>query len=285
MRLIRFSLPFLYIVIFNHPSVAQGTYQIPHSTENSKPIIDSAAITDWADLLWSEPVINTNGKYFMYPIDNLPVGRSTLVIKETKGPWKKEIIGADRGFFSGNGQKAIFQKADSLFIVQPGSENAKVISNLMMYRRPTGDNVKWIAYQIKGVPNEVILHNLFTGKEQRFGNVAEYQFDRNGKAFLLKTRINDGSEIAEELRWIDLVNIKDWNVWKRKIERDQPIRTFGYQFDEKAQQLVFVTDSKINEETTNTIWYYREGMDSAVMKVANISDGTDKGMILANEAP
>ncbi len=43
------------------------------SLQSQKPIIDSLAVAEWPSLGYT-PIISNDGKYFLYTVENLPVG-------------------------------------------------------------------------------------------------------------------------------------------------------------------------------------------------------------------
>ncbi len=252
----------------------------PVSTIPSKPPIDSAAIANWADLLWSEPSITPDGKYFMYPIDNLPAGGKTLVIQSTQNEWKKEFVGAEKGFFSGDSKKAVFKTADSLFILSLGKDKVMSIEGVTSYKSPKEGAGQWLAYVTK--TNELTLQNLFTDKKLQYQNVWEYQFNNAGRALLMKKKIKKDSAISESVEWITLPTNKQYTVWQTTNDKEYSASHFS--FDEAGQQLVFIVQNKSNNTPANTIWYYKEGAE-AIEKVNDQTPGMDSGMTVSPSAP
>lgn len=252
------------------------------STVISKPPIDSAAIANWADLLWSEPTISANGKYFMYQIDNLPAGNHTLVVQETEGSWKKEFVGAEKGFFSPDSKQAVFKSNDSLYLLLLGANNPVMVLGVNGYKRPAVNDVPWLAYEVKGSQgSDVVLHNLVTGKEQRYQNVREYQFDKNGKVLLVKRNQPKEGAATEVVQWINLSGNKVYTVWQAEDKK----RASRFQFDDQGKQLVFIVENNTNGKIANEVWHYKEGIDKAIAKVTDQSAGIDSGMIVSNITP
>ena len=91
----------------------------------SKPVIDSAAINHWPSLGWSRAISN-DGKYFMYSVDNNPVGSNTLIIRSTENSWQKEFVGIGTGVFSGDSKEFIFKNVDTLFFLFLGKKDKRL---------------------------------------------------------------------------------------------------------------------------------------------------------------
>jgi dipeptidyl aminopeptidase/acylaminoacyl peptidase len=256
----------------------------PSSTIISKPPIDSAAIANWADLLWSEPVISDNGRYFMYPIENLPAGSKTLVIQSTEGPrWKKQFIGANRGFFSSDNKLAVFKSNDTLYLLSLGKDKITAIPDVISYRKPSDADNKILAYRLNGVSKELVLRHLSTGKEQRYKNVADYELDAKGNAIVIKYKIPSVAATSERVEWFSLVDNKTCTIWQSPDDKQSSASRFS--FDDQGKHLVFIVEDKTTSPSNNQIWYYKEGMQTAIVKVTNQTTGIDSGMIVSDKSP
>ncbi len=246
-----------------------------------KPIIDSLAVANWP-YLTNDPVISTDGNYFVYTIDNQPVSNRTLVIQSTNNEWKKEFVGASFCTITNGNKQAIFQSEDTLKLLSLGSSITNVIKSIDNYKQPAVNKGKWIAYQPKDLVNAVMLRNLLTGKEQRFDSVADYSFDDTGNVLLLKTSIIKNDNKTESLQWVDLRNNRITRFWTA-TRGDQ--RITRYNFDKTGMQLAFLVEDRDKNTLENSIWYYSPDMDKAVVKVPNQSSGIVKGLTIANDAP
>jgi dipeptidyl aminopeptidase/acylaminoacyl peptidase len=254
---------------------------VPASTIVTKPVIDSAAIANWVDLSQSEASITADGKYFMYLINNLPVGRNTLAIQSTENSWKREFIEATMGFFSDDNKLVVFKSWDSLYILSLINDKWTVIPNVDSYKTPRSAIGKWLAYLTKN--KELILLNLLNRKEQRYQNIAEYQFSDNGKVLLIKSRIKTENITSEDIEWIDLTTNKTYSIWSTPDNTLSVASSF--QFDDETKKLVFLVQDKKNNQSKYSIWYYKEGMPKAIEKLTNETPGISKGMIITNSAP
>lgn len=256
--------------------------QLPEALK-SKPPIDSAAIADWADLLWSDPVLSSDGNYLMYSIENLPPGNSTLVIQSTQNGWKKQFIGAERGFFTKDCKQAVFKRNDTMFLQKLGEVKIELITNVESYRKPAKDGGQWLACQRRTNNQELMLKNLLSGKEEKFPWVTEYLFDNNGRVLLIKTKKSDSSSKSESIRWINLSGNKRFTIY---TSTDNIVAAASrFQFDEAGNQLIFIITKKSNKESENKIAYYKPGLDSSIVLVTNVTTGIDSTMVISNSAP
>lgn len=247
-----------------------------YTSNFSKPPIDSAAIANWADLLWGEPSVTPDGKFFMYPIQNIPVGSSTLVLQATEGAtWKKEIIGVERAVFSGDSKQAIYQKGDTLFFQPLGKANGSYVTGVVSYSQPSTDPGQWLGYQLRR-DNELVIRNLYTGNEDHYISVIDYSLDKTGSVVMIKTK----SSNLEQLRWINLLTNEISLVWQSDSSTAS-----RYQFDEQGRQLVFLVKKKAADRQLNSIWYYKKGSAGAIEKVNDHTPGIDSGMIVGSSAP
>ncbi len=247
------------------------------SAFSQKPSLDTSILGKFPYL--DKPSISNDGKYVSYIINKQPLNSQTLVVQSTEGSWKKEFIGANAGFFSGNSKQYVFKSKDSLCFLTAGGTKIEYFPGLLSYMQPGyagsykgGD---WLAYQVKD-NKRLFLKNLLTGKEQQFDFVTEYAFEGNGKALVLKSTTENKNN---ELIWVNLSNNKTKVIWS-----SGNAKVSGYKFDKDVRQIVFSVQKIGNPPeivSSNSIWYYREGMDKAVVRVDNHSAGIDKGSFIS----
>jgi dienelactone hydrolase len=267
---------FFVIILLSIPVLCQTAAP---SIIPSKPIIDSAAVANWYDLHDSQTSISTDGKYFMYSIENLPAGSSTLVIQSTENEWKKKFVGAEKGFFSDDSKLAVFKNGDSLFTLSLPKDKILGIANVASYKTQGKGARQRLVYLTK--TNELIVQNLFTGKKKQFTNVSEYQFDNSGRVLLLNKNIKKDNIISESIELVNMSTGNVYSVWQTSNGKERMASRFS--FDETGKQLVFIVQDKIKGDPSNTIWYYREG-GKAIEKVSNQTVGIDSGMFLSRSA-
>ncbi|MEP7374615.1 MAG: prolyl oligopeptidase family serine peptidase [Chitinophagaceae bacterium] len=267
-----FSAALFFCYLFTEAQDKAGTF---------KPVIDSSAIDNWADLASSNTIISKNGRYFIYSISNKPAGDETLIIQSTNGSWKKEIIGTQDGFFSDDNRQAIFKKNDTLCFQQLGSDSIKLITGVFALKQPNNVKGKLLAYRLKKT-NELIVRNLNSGKEQKFGEVEDFHFENNGNILLFNTKNVNG---YESLHWVNLKTGISNIIWSNNEASSKDVFTSSYSFDEQANQLVFIVRDKNVGKGSASIWYYRAGSDRATMQISNQSLGTDSGLVIGLPGP
>jgi hypothetical protein len=246
-----------------------------HSPFNKthKQYVDFNAIDNWIGIgNNSDLSISNDGKYFSYSIENKSTQtHERLVLQSILNTWKKEFAALSKGFFSEDSKQFIYQNKDSLCFVQLGDNQCTYVKGIISYRNV--DNGKWLVWQLKNNRNTTVLLNLSTGHEMQFDSVTDFTVHSKGKALILKM----GNTV---LRYVDLENemIKDIGTWT-----NNDVILSNYSFDTSGKQLVFLVQDK---QLQNTVWYYKEGMEKAVVKLKNQSSSlqqaefTDNGQYL-----
>lgn len=266
-RLLLFS-----VLLFPFFAPAQ-TSKLSKPPSVSKPPIDTTAIFNWP-YLNNDCAISPNGNYIMYRIFNQPRGRNTLVLQSTNDTsWKKQMVDAASACFSSDEKQAVYSKDDTLFFLSLPTGQVKTVTGVKSYRQPRVEKGTWLAYQLKGDAKETVLLNLVTGEEQRFTSVDDYSFSDNGRTLLIK----QNNQTIASLQWVNLETKKASTIWT-----GQPgMQLIGYNFDLAGDQLVFITKT----QTGNTIWYYRDGINSAAEKINNRTEGIASGLQISADTP
>jgi dipeptidyl aminopeptidase/acylaminoacyl peptidase len=262
---------FLIILIFIYSIVPTFGQDLSKSSDKSP--IDMASLDHWP-YLDNHPVISNDGNYARYLMVNYPAGGNTLVITGTHNSWKKEFVikeGRLDAFFSGDSKQLIFSKADSLYLVRLGKGQHKVVTHVSSFKQPKTGNKNWMAYQLSNPKKELVLLNLLNGKEQRFSAVNHYDFNDIGNALLV---IKDSSNT---LQWLNLSTGITHTIWT--TENGGTVT--NYNFDSEGKQLVYTVKEKIETKEINTIWYYKEGMIKAKIKVQDQTAGIEPGLSVA----
>jgi dipeptidyl aminopeptidase/acylaminoacyl peptidase len=228
-----------------------------------KPPLDSNAICHWPSL-GNCLKISNDGNYFLYNINNQPIGSNTLLIQSTDNLWRKEFINIGNGFLSGDSKKAIFKNGDTLFFLTLGTNLQSYVTNVNAFAWPRYGNGDWIAYQLK---NELVLYNFQSNKEQRFSNVIGYSFDDRGNNIIVNTEIERDSIHTNTLQLVDLLNWKVNDVWSSIGTLSQISTLKKYVFDADGNQIAFTITENKSSGVTNSIWYFKKGMPNAIMKV------------------
>ncbi|SEW39199.1 Dipeptidyl aminopeptidase/acylaminoacyl peptidase [Chitinophaga sp. YR573] len=228
------------------------TFQ-PH-LKAQKPVIDSFAIHHWVSLGDDNAVaISNDGLYVAYVIQNQPLYSNTVVVQDIAGTWKKEFPGALAGIFSKDSKQYVFISKDSLCFLPVGAEHPRIEKGVTAYQYPYLAKGEWITWYKRG---ELIAYNLLTGKQLRYPSVKDYLLTRNGKALLLKTAAG-----------LDLVNLSSGEL--KHICNDTLVN--NYTVDDSGTQIAFIISGEL--------WYYKTGMDKAVLKAA----GRQSGLIIEGQ--
>ena len=126
---------------------------------------------------------------------------------------------------------------------------------------------------------DLILRKLETGEEKTFLNVAEFYFNKTGEKLLLKISINakDSSGKAAVI----LYDIQ--KGYADTLSRGgNDFRSFAMTDDGLQVAYVAERDAKPKDlQKTYKLWYYKQGMDSAIMVVDKTCAGMKIGMTVS----
>ncbi|MEP7374553.1 MAG: prolyl oligopeptidase family serine peptidase [Chitinophagaceae bacterium] len=252
-----------------------------YGTFGQKPYINNIALKTWPVL--ANPQISNNGEYVLYEINNKPAGSKTLVIQSTCSNWKKEFIGANSGIFTGDNKLVVFKIIDTLFYLRLGSDSLTYSLNVSSYKLALSNDGEWLAYQLNNLNKGLIVRSLTTDKEQHFPYVTDYNFENNGKTLLLKTESRRDSVLECSFQWVSLSQGTINTIWSdSSMSQDKVVKINRFRFDGEGDQLVFIVQVTKMNKLENSIWYYKVGMDKAVMKVNDGSPGIDEGLSIEN---
>jgi dienelactone hydrolase len=238
----------------------------------------------------------------------------SLIVESTTDSWNKSLLTANTGFFSADSKLYVFKQEDSLCFLQVGTDEVHTIKQVSSYKQSTKELTEWIAYQLKNNESSIVLKNLLSDKEKNINNVSSYSFDDSGKWLacqlktegkeLIITNLNSGTEtqlpfvnnytfsnngeglVIEtsakrdrgnkiEIQYISLPDGKINTVWAT-TEKDVSVSNFD--LDSSGKKLVFIAEKKSGQVSVNAIWYYKAGMEKAVLKVNNETAGIENGV-------
>lgn len=207
------------------------------SATASKPIIDSDAVKMWPSIS-KEIAISNNGRYFTYSIENQPVHSRTLTIRSTFNSWSKQFEGVSKGFFTADNEMFIFQRSDSLFFLNLGSDTLKFVGSVNTYNYATAiKKGELLIYTFKS--KELVVSNLISKKTQRFNNVVGYIVSDDLNRMLLKS-VNLDSSKTTSLLLYDL-NSGDtatlWSTSNINISKDNLI---GFAIDRAGNHIAAI---------------------------------------------
>lgn len=132
---------------------------------------------------------------------------------------------------------------------------------------------------------EIMSYQLITGIEKRFSSVVDYSFAENGEALLLKTVKKIDGETVTALEYVSFPEERENVIWSTK---NNDISINNYSMDNLGEQIVFsIRDSAgfaMGNLVNNNIWYYKKGMDKAILKVTNGMLDVDEGLQIEGSA-
>jgi dienelactone hydrolase len=216
-------------------------------TAVDKPVIDTDALSHW-DRLVGSPSISPFGRYIGFATAKGETVVPVLTIQDTSGLWKWEYPGVSSCLFSKDERRAIFRKADSLYLVSLGSQYADTVLSIRSFRCMTMDNVEWLAYQPKAPPGDLVLLNLADLHGRNLGPVEEYSFC--GDALFLTRK--DSSHYG--FYRLSLATGKLNQLWSGDLNA----RLDNIRFDRSGDQVAFCVDG--------SLWYYNAKMDRATLQ-------------------
>jgi len=254
-------------------------------TRCQKPVLDSAAIKGWPAL--QHPVISSDGRFLMYEISNRPtnfydISKDTLTIQAVEGAWRREYPGFLSGGFSADNRKAILSHKDTLFLLDLVSgEQKQILVN--QYRHIQAGVYDWLVYEPKKLlyNRELVLLDLMTSREHDFKNVSEYKFDADGRSVFFLIEVKDSSA-AQKLICVDIESGISKQIWPITTRFKKTARIRAWNIDKTGQQLSFLVTEDSESQPTQSVFYYKKGMDSAELRVNQHTSGMGGGVSISS---
>ena len=243
--------------------------------------------------------------------------RDTVIVQSADNSWRRSFAGANPGFFSGDSKQYIFQDKEVLCFLQVGSDQLRCVKAIASYQQPNNSKGEWLAYQLKSSDATLVLEHLSTGTEKRFNGIAGYSFDNSGewlacqlsneakelliynlaanktqtfqsvadysfsaggKALVLKTTTKTNNGTITAMQYVSLPEGAMQTIWSTA---DSNINVSSYGLDGNGKQVLFMLQEALPGKThqpNHSIWYYRAGMDKAVLRVNNQTEGINPGL-------
>ncbi|MBK6990488.1 MAG: prolyl oligopeptidase family serine peptidase [Chitinophagaceae bacterium] len=129
---------------------------------------------------------------------------------------------------------------------------------------------------------DLVVRNLYDGKEKTFKNVLEYQFSKKGKQLLIEQAKNPKDSLSKASVFVYNLDKAATTVLSNGGNEFK-----NFSFSEDGSQLAYVAerDAKPKElQKFYKLWYYKNGMDSARMLVDKNSVGMELGMTVSEHA-
>lgn len=170
------------------------------------------------------------------------------------------------------------------------SKSTLILQNLLTGKEQTFDDVaeysfdgssQWLVFKPKNDTKGLIIHHLSDGKEKHFTNVSAYLFSANGKGLVLKSSEQGDNANNTVLQYINLeTEIGDAKMKAVWSVEDKNSVLGAFTLDHSGRKVAFIVQDKSTSPNSNSIWYWREGMDKAVLKVWDKSEGIDAGLLI-----
>ncbi|MCS3800135.1 hypothetical protein [Niastella sp. OAS944] len=287
------------------------------SNKKSKPLMNSRDIENFISIGEDEDLsISPDGKYFAYSLKYVHYGKRTnlknsLVVQDIEGSWHEVIKGnPNSGFFSADSKLFVFQQNDSLFFLSAGKHECKVVSDISHYAHKNGvwlaymthnSNLiikslisrqeimfnhvldfefdktgEWIIYRLRNESKDLMLYNIVSGKEHKFLYVDGYTMHTGGSSVLVYETIKSDSGTLRMLQYLNLADSKKYTIWSTT---DSTNAIYSYNLDGGGKQAVFIVNVT-SDTSKSSIWYWKEGMDKAILKVNRNTEGVEPNWVI-----
>ena len=244
----------------------------------SKPPLNAGTFNNWAGV--GGGLICPNGDYVCYDIYGQPSGSRKLVIASTINNWKEEFTNASSSSFTKNSKLLIFKSGkDSLCLFNLVTKSIICIPSVGNFSLTEENQAEWLVYRSSNPDKELVVYNLQNSHERHFSSVMTYKVSPKGKGLLLEIA-KDDQHI--KLQYADLSGNNVTTIWPGVGQEAKP---GNYVFDKEGNQLVFSLENKKDDQSIYQLWYYKIGMDTAVMLANNQTPGLENGFDIADGVP
>ncbi|MBO9572084.1 MAG: hypothetical protein J7497_07725, partial [Chitinophagaceae bacterium] len=218
--------------------------------------------------------ITNDGNYVYTVCDSSKTksGVSLAVIRSTQTGESFEISGCRNISFTNDSKKAIYLKADTLFVLNLSDHKTKSFTGVAEYVLCENNYVNWVIYKSMQGPGKVVFYDLNNGNEQYIESVGDYSVNSTSTAMLTKSA---SGEKNVNLVWIDLerkiINAKTiWSGEDSKLGKSL--------FNDKSKQVLFMVNDGNKEHDSYSIWYYDEGDIQSSILVNNSNEGVESDL-------
>lgn len=282
---------FFFLVYSNFDLIGQDSLKdataATKNKKNFKSVIDSNAIETWP-ILENDPILSNDGKYYKF---NFIVGneRNILVISDTGNKWKVEIQGAEfrSDFFSKDSKQCIYKINDTLCFLNLYSKNIRKIEGVGIVKQPENQEGQWFAY-LRNRVSLLVLYDIINDKEYTFDSVEDFYFDKHGKCLVIKSSKNNGDSKNTVLKYITLPDCKCFDIWQGVTTNSisEPLLN-AVDISPGGFQVAFIVrENNVASKTElcpiYDLWYYKLGMERAVLLVNNKSLVLNEGLAIYN---
>ncbi|SFF06947.1 Dipeptidyl aminopeptidase/acylaminoacyl peptidase [Chitinophaga sp. CF118] len=235
------------------------------SSYGQKPVLQLNSYKSWPEVTTGD--LSNNGKYAFYQIRNYPVSQNTFVLKSTTGKELLSLLNLSDAKFSKNSRYLIGKLPnDTLFIYNLPKRSQKKIAGIGSYELlMIGKQEKLIW---KGI-NESFNVSDFNGNQvYSWTKVNQYKFSPTGHKLLIEQQ-DTGTPKKVICRWIDTATGKEKLIY-------EGASSSNVIFDGEGEQAAFI----VNIDGGNSIYYYKEGLDTAIVLADQNSAGIENGLAI-----
>jgi dienelactone hydrolase len=224
-------------------------------TKGQKRRLDPSLYNSWQEIGLHK--ISNDGKFIVYSY-GAPATGHHLVIHSTENSWEKRVAGTDYAVFTEDSRYLIYQAhPDTLSVLNTRTRQVRCIPNTSSFRVSKYGKGSWLAYQLSGSQNKLVLLNLSTGSKEDYWFVTNYTFSDNGRFLLIESTFTENGTTLNQLQWLDVSTGKLNTVWR------DTAKLVKFCMDLSGEQLALVIESKGELKQAYTIRYYRVGMDTS----------------------
>lgn len=285
-----------------------------------KAVVDTSILNKWPYVSPSGIKLSNDGQYVSYILYHHPAGQQSLVMQEPFGKWTKTIVGDKLKIvgFSTDSRNFFWQNEDSLFFLQNGRNEVKLLGisssislpskaqgnwlalpvggELLLVNMLTGKKYRFIgvrrhswspdgekiAIEIQGVNNTIDLTvlRLSTGGELRFHAIKEFFWATQGKAMVIISGQSEGLQQLYRMQWVPFDGGQTITCWQG-VADEVPLH---FAFDNVGMQMAFCVQKKQNGVQVNSIWHYRAETPVAELRVQDSSPGIQQGWTLSGNS-
>jgi dienelactone hydrolase len=262
-------------------------YRVQHASRGKRDtLIVQATIGSWRQSFTSASLgfFSANSQQFIFQDkDNL----CFLKVGDKQPPVVQEID-SYKSPQNDKGKWLAYQlknKEATLILQDLLTETKKRFDNVANYE--FDKNGIWLACQINNEKKELVLYNLSTKKELHFQSIVNFSFNSGGQSLVVKTTEKTNGSTHTNLQHISLLDGTLNTIWQTT---DSNSYIPSYNLDGSGKQVVFIVQETLpqlgisGQLTNNTIWYWRTGMDKAILKANNHTVGIDAGLLIQANA-
>lgn len=250
--IVRLTFSFLVLI------ASEGRSQYAASTQ--KKTVDLSTFENWSELLNSG--ISNNGKFVWHSYSGK--NTRTAILRNVEGTYEQKFLNTDRGVFTADNKYFISSDNKNTTLIELRSGKSTVIEGATSPFIPTAGNGRWLGYAKGG---GFVLRDLFTNKERIFEGALQMKFNTPGT----RCAINYPGQLA----------ITETASGKTQTIATGALEPWLMNFDNTGEQIVFLS----GKEQEMQLRYFRLGMDSAIIKKTNSSNGLLENYYLTADPP